>query len=46
MNNRLNIEFIYDPSSYKIPGETSSVQQGIHVNASLLFLLGNKSKYN
>ena len=40
MNYRPNIESIYDPSSYEIPGETSHVQQGIHVNASLCFLLG------
>ena len=27
-NNRLNVVFIYYSSSYKIPGETTSVQQG------------------
>ena len=36
MNYRPNIESIYDPSRYKISGETSRVQQRIHVNADAI----------
>ena len=46
MYNRLNVVFIYYSSSYKIPGETASIKQGIQVNASLFLLLGRKSQYN
>ena len=46
MNNRLNIVFIYDSYSYKIPGETANVQQGIKVDAKVSTTGGNRSKYN